>query len=517
MSVPAERFLAQAKAARRTGCPLLAVATPDASVSVARLQSAFSAIAALAQAPAFEWDCMRGLRAINLPGEAAFPAMLGGLDPSATTNATSMLQEVAPKLPADGVLYCHNMHRYLNERGAEASAFLQAIWNLRDPFKADTRMLVLFGPAITLPPELQQDALALDEPLPDDAELETIVRRVMGDNEVPAAGVKLPEAVAALRGLAAFPAEQAVAMACNRRGVAVDELWRRKEQFISQTPGLAVWQGGVTFADVVGYPQVKRGITLHAEGTDPFEAVLWWDEVEKMFAGATEGTSDMSGVSQGMLGPLLTKMQEWIEVGGAVGMLFVGGPGTGKSAVAKAAGATFGKPTIAVDAGAAKNSLVGESERQMRQMLKVVDAVTGGRVLIIMTCNKQVALPPELKRRLTGGVYYFDLPEPAEQDAIWQYYEGKFKVSGPRPRAEDWTGAEIRTACALASTTKLPLVETADFIVPVAQSAREQIEALRQQADGRFLSASYPGKYLRNRAAMTAAPTPTKRRIAAEA
>lgn len=495
----ADRFLKQFKAARRSGCSLVAIGSPDVSASIKRLLAANASIAALAEAPAFEWDAINGLRPLNAQGKAAYADMLGNKAPEATTRATSMLAEVAPKLPPDGLLFLHNVHRYLQASGPEGAAFLQAVWNLRDPYKANSRMLVLFGPAITLPAELQQDALVLDEPLPDAAELEEIVARVLSDNEVPALGDKMPEAVAALRGLAAFPAEQAVAMASNSKGLAIPEVWRRKEQFIGQTPGLSVWQGGVTFDDVGGCEQIKRIIRLHAEGRQPFDAVLWWDEVEKMFSGASEGGRDTSGVSEGMMGPLLTKMQEWIEQG-AVGMLLVGGPGVAKSMVAKAAGATFGKPTIAVDAGAAKNSLVGESERQMRQMLKVVDAVTAGRVLILMTCNKQIELKPELKRRLTGGIFYFDLPDEAEQEVIWQKKLARYGLDpkSKRPNYAGWTGAEIQTACSLAWELNLPLTETAQFIVPVARSAAEQIESLRQQADRKFLSASYPGVYMRN-------------------
>ena len=37
--------------------------------------------------------------------------------------------------------------------------------------------------------------------------------------------------------------------------------------------------------------------------------------------------------------------------------------------------------------------------------------------------------------------------------------------------------------------------ESAQYIVPVSRSAAEQIKALRQQASGKFLSASQPGVY----------------------
>jgi hypothetical protein len=39
------------------------------------------------------------------------------------------------------------------------------------------------------------------------------------------------------------------------------------------------------------------------------------------------------------------------------------------------------------------------------------------------------------------------------------------------------------------------LSEAAEFVVPVSRSAAEEIEKLRTQADGRFLSASHAGVY----------------------
>ena len=44
---------------------------------------------------------------------------------------------------------------------------VQGIWNLRDVFKAGGQMLVLVTPpGATLPVELQNDVMVIDEPLP---------------------------------------------------------------------------------------------------------------------------------------------------------------------------------------------------------------------------------------------------------------------------------------------------------------------------------------------------------------
>jgi hypothetical protein len=63
------------------------------------------------------------------------------------------------------------------------------------------------------------------------------------------------------------------------------------------------------------------------------------------------------------------------------------------------------------------------------------------------------------------------------------------------PDDDGWTGAEIKECCRKAYRLKLSLRESAEYIVPVSRSAAEQIRALRQQASGKFISASYAGVY----------------------
>ncbi len=63
-------------------------------------------------------------------------------------------------------------------------------------------------------------------------------------------------ALDALLGLAAFPAEQVLAMSLSRTGLDLDQLWERKRQVIEQAPGLSVWRGGETFT----FEQVMRQI-----------------------------------------------------------------------------------------------------------------------------------------------------------------------------------------------------------------------------------------------------------------
>ena len=166
--------------------------------------------------------------------------------------------------------------------------------------------------------------------------------------------------------------------------------------------------------------------------------------------------------------------------------------------VAKTVGNEGDIPTIALDAGAMKGSLVGESEKAVREALKVVSAVTSDQALWVATCNSIGSLPPELRRRFSFGTFFFDLPDAEERASIWRHYTREFDVDwgGEADSFSDgWTGAEIRTCCLLAYRLQLDIEEAQKYIVPVCKSARAEIDSLRSQADGRFISASYPGPY----------------------
>jgi len=223
-------------------------------------------------------------------------------------------------------------------------------------------------------------------------------------------------------------------------------------------------------------------------GIDPPRVVVFIDEIEKAFAGT--GT-DLSGVKTEMTSTILTYMQDHESDG----LIFIGPPGSCKSATAKATGSTAGIPTIAFDLPAMESSLVGASTERLRTALQIIDAVSQGRMLFIATCNSIASLPPELRRRFTLGTFFFDLPTADERETIWRIYLKKYGVSGERPNDEGWTGAEIKECCRKAYRLGITLAQASRYIVPISRSAAEQIKVLRQMASGKFISASVPGVY----------------------
>ena len=70
-------------------------------------------------------------------------------------------------------------------------------------------------------------------------------------------------------------------------------------------------------------------------------------------------------------------------------------------------------------------------------------------------------------------------------------------VNFSRQEHTNWTGAEIKSCCRLASLLDVPLIQAAQNVVPVAVTAGDKIEGLRQWASGRCLSADRAGVYSR--------------------
>lgn len=507
--------------ARKAGTPLVSITSFDPEATMVALQKAIPGSTDEAEENVsgrgestvglVQWDIIHGWRHRNKAGATAMAIALKEDDPMTTINPVQSLN-LALKFPPKTLFVVLNPRYFFDKPD-----FNQALWNLRDDFKSEQKTCVLLGTTMALPDELRQDILMLDEPLPNDVELKEIIEELMDSNEVKKDKANVSQAVDALRGISAFTAEQATAMNLSRNGVNVDGLWERKRKLISETPGLKVYSGTEKFEDIGGCDQVKRFFSNVIKGKEAPRVIVFMDEVEKTFAGATGGAGDSSGVSQDFLGTTLSYMED-NECDGAI---LVGPPGAAKSAIAKAMGNEAEIPTIIFDLGGMKGSLVGKSEQQLRNALKVVSAVGGGRAYFIATCNKVAQLPPELRRRFTSGIFFFDLPTREEREKIWNIYLDKFGLGDVAVNDiefdEGWTGAEIRNCCRMAYRQNIPLSEAAKFIVPVAHSSSDQIKQLRASASGSFLSANHEGIYKygeHSEPASSPVPKGVKRKIA---
>lgn len=496
-------------AARAVGAPLISITCPDPEVTIRKLQNAL--VEHNPKTPIIQWDCVRGWKSRTDQGSKAVKDVLTAFDaePEATKNPIRQLI-FAENLPSDSVLFILNTHHRTHQM--EKPDFWQALWNLRDMYKGNFRSVVLLSPSITLPIDITGDVFCIDEGLPKEAELLEIVEEITSlvvDSKFDKKN-KL-EAAQALQGLPPFAAEQAVAMALKPGHIEINEIFDRKRELLNEIPGLKVYDGKEMFTDLGGCNEVKMLLHRIIRGNDPPRVIVFIDEGEKMMAGATHAVGDNTGVSQDFMGTLLSYMED----NESDGTIFVGPTGTAKSALAKAMGNEAKVPTVFLDLGAMKNSLLGASEHRLRYALKIIDSIGHGQVFFIMTSNNISKIPPEFKRRFSSGTFFFDLPDGSEQEAIWKIHTKRYGID-MKQVAEfehpEWTGAEIRNVCRMAFRQKITLAEASKSIVPVAQSGADTIRQLRKSASGNFLSANFPGTY---RYGMTeeTAPSDGKRKM----
>lgn len=228
------------------------------------------------------------------------------------------------------------------------------------------------------------------------------------------------------------------------------------------------------------------------------------------------------------------------------GIMLVGVPGCGKSLAAKAIAREWKLPLLKLDAGRLFDKFVGESEKNFRKAIEMAESlapivlwideiekamVAGGGsgdadaglsrrlfgafltwlqekkqdVFVVATANDLSSLPPELLRKgRFDEIFFVDLPDDAERETIWKIHlslrkqdSKKFDVGKIVSASDGFSGSEIEQAVVAALyralhqktplTTDL-LVEELTHTVPLSVTRREDIDALRQTAEGRFVN-----------------------------
>lgn len=488
------------RAIRRAAVPLVAIETADPAATMQETVKALNGKAD--DSPICRHDMINGLQGLNEQGRAyAAEVSPGGAIESG--NPVECLALLA-KTPAKRALFfmCGAAREMEDGQGFNPG-MIQALWNLRDPFKASGSTIVLLSPSFRMPPELSRDVVIVTEPLPNREELGRITDSICRDADLPKPeGPEREAIIDTLTGLGAFEAEQTLALSVLPGGKGIDRagLWERKVRAIEALPGLTVYRGKEKRADVAGNGNALDLLGATITGPMQCSCIVFIDEVDKGMAAA--GT-DTSGTSQDQLKALLTYLQD----NDAVGSSALGPPGTGKTLTAKALAGEHGIPLIMLDLGALKGSLVGQSEANMRAALKIIHAISDGRALWIVACNRDQGLPPELRRRFSFLTFYFDLPTRQEKDAAWKVHTTRLRFQGePVTLREDqldrtgiddtgWTGAEIRNCCLKAYGMGTTLAQAAKSIVPVSKSAADQVLASRKAASGKYISAGRPGVY----------------------
>ena len=431
------------------------------------------------------WDLEQGLQS----------ASSGSVDPG-TSDPLAAIRSVSAFAQEDSsaLLVLVNFHRFL-----QSAEVVQALATQLTSGKRNRTFVVILAPLVQIPLELERLFVIVDHPLPGREQLEAIAREVATEAEELPGDPELQRLLDAAAGLTRFEAENAFSLSLVRHSrLHAETLWELKSQTLKKSGLLQLHRGQEQFDSLGGLESLKA-FCKRALRT---------------------GRNSPSRVQ-------------------SRGVLLLSPPGCGKSQFCKALGNETGRPTLMLDVGTLLGSLVGQSEANIRQALRIIDAMApavcfldevekafGGLansgqsdsgvsarlfgsflswlndhesdVFVVATANDITKLPPEFSRaERFDGVFFLDLPDEDQRQAIWKIYLDKYGLDPAQklPADDAWTGAEIKACCRLSALLDLPLTAAAQNIVPVARTSAESVERLRQWASGRCLSADRPGIY----------------------
>lgn len=289
---------------------------------------------------------------------------------------------------------------------------------------------------IVIPRELENYITIFDIPLPTIGEIRSIIRTFIADMEIEVGTDTIDEIALSLKGLNEFQIKQILTLAYQDGGCITKSdkalILKEKEQFIKKSGMLEIVNFNETIDDIGGLENLKEWLCRKAY--------------------------------------IFKELDKAIKFGVDVpkGIMIIGMPGCGKSLTAKATASLFEIPLVRLDVGRLLGKYVGESEENMRNALKLSEAISpcvlwideiekafagvggdgGGNdvttrlfgqfltwmqekentVFIVATANDISHLPPEfLRKGRFDELFFVDLPNGMERRKILEIHLKKRK------------------------------------------------------------------------------------------
>lgn len=409
----------------------------------------------------------------------------------------------------NGIYVLMDVHPYLEDPVNQ-----RHIKSIAHGYESNPRTLVLVGPKITLPDDLQRLSARFELKLPDVATMRQLIESE-SRNAIRFGGIDDPDAVTLI--------------SQHLVGLCVEDARRIVQQCFAD-------DGQMTVADMARVLKAKQD-KLGANG------------VIQMEMGTTQ-LADVAG---------LANLKRWLTqrraafIGDAAalgldppkGMLLLGVQGGGKSLAAKAVAGAWHLPLLRLDFATLYDKWLGETERKLREALKFADGMApcilwmdeiekgvatsgapdGGesrrllgtlltwmaerksKVFMVATANDIESLPPELIRKgRFDEIFFVDLPDEATRAEIFKLHltrrkldAAKFDVLKLASKCAGFSGAEIEQAIvsalyeAHATGKPLNTLHVLTEIVrtrPLSVVMAEKMAALRAWASTRTVSAN---------------------------
>jgi ATP-dependent 26S proteasome regulatory subunit len=394
---------------------------------------------------------------------------------------------------------------------------IRRLRDLSHALKTTYKTLIILGPTLKLPSELEKDITVVDYPLPDFDEigsmLDSIAQSVKDNTQIKGklTSVQREQIIKAAQGLTAAEAENVFAKSLvEAQGFDIGVVVTEKQQIIRKTGMLEYYQATEQFADVGGMDGLK-------------------DWLKSRSTALTDKARDF-----GLPHPK--------------GVMLLGVQGCGKSLCCKAIASLWNLPLLRLDVGKIFSGIVGSSEENVRRAISIAESVApailwvdevekgfagtrssgfsdGGTtarvfasfvtwlqektapVFVVATANDISQLPPEfLRKGRFDEIFFVDLPSSTERREILDIHlrkrkrdPGKFDLDLIVSNTEGFSGAEIEqlvidglyTAFGAGSDlTTDQLLQSAAASVPLSTTMEERIDDLRLWAEKRCRMAS---------------------------
>ena len=446
---------------------------------------------------------------------------------SSVTSANKLI-EFIEKYTEDAVFILYDFHIYFgNKQRSEDTTIVRALRDIIPALKTNKQRknIIFISPELIIPNSLQKDIVIYDFPLPTMEEIKTRLNKMLASNKKVDTTSLTEEdkekLCKAALGLTMKEAENAFALAMVNDGSLtkddIDIILEEKMQVIRKTGMLEYIQSDLGINDIGGLDNLKRWLLKRNNS--------WSEKAKKYCIPAPKGVlvTGIPGCGKSLTAKAMSTIWQLPLLRLDFGKIFAGIVGSSEENMRKA--------ISTVEAVAPSILWIDEIEKGLSATSSTNDGGVSARifgtfltwmqekttpVFVIATANNISKLPPELLRKgRFDEIFFVDLPTFAERKEIFKVHllkrlknEDVCEHIKPNDNSiidklaamtEGFIGSEIEQVVISALCNAFfenRALEFSDFeksienTVPLSQTQKEQITAIRQWANIRAVSAS---------------------------